>query len=322
MNTQNSENNYDLIPVLILGFRRIIGVIELTSICATVGVKRIYLALDGPKTEEDQDLQKALIREFIQITRHNGIEVEILERDHNLGVAAAIISALDWFFEKERIGIILEDDVRPNLDFFSFASEALEKFEGDADIWMISGNQFFPGLNSQNHVSCTNYPLIWGWATWRDQWLLMRAGLLDAHLHPSTNRFSPIRQFLDVGKRRSLSGYVDSWALPLAQAQYSMNGLTILPPTNLSTNIGADSFAVHTAKQSWHMAHENIELPKNYVLDLGNRSEVVKLNNRLIEKFVFKIKFRHRYLFIYSHLIDFVSYIVGKKTTFLVNRLP
>ena len=50
---------------------------------------------------------KTLIKEFIQITRHNGIEVEILERDHNLGVAAAIISALDWFFEKERIGIIL-----------------------------------------------------------------------------------------------------------------------------------------------------------------------------------------------------------------------
>ena len=322
MNTQNSENHYDSIPVLILGFRRIPGVIELTSICATVGVKKIYLALDGPKIEEDQDLQKTLIKEFIQITRHNGIEVEILERDHNLGVAAAIISALDWFFEKERIGIILEDDVRPNLDFFSFASEALEKFEGNKDIWMISGNQFFPGSNSHNRVSCTNYPLIWGWATWRNQWLLMRAGLLDANLYAQKSRFSPVRQFLDVGKRRSLSGYVDSWALPLAQAQFSMNGVTIIPPTNLSTNIGADSFAVHTEQQSWHMAHKNIELPNSYVLDLDNRSEVLKLNNRLIEKYVFKIKLRHRYLFIYSPLIDFISYISGKKSEILMNRLP
>jgi len=322
LNTQNSKEHYDAIPVLILGFRRIPGVHKLAGICARAGVKRIYLALDGPKTSKDQDLQRVLKSEFSEITKQNGIEIEILERVDNLGVAAAIISALDWFFEKERIGIILEDDVRPNLDFFSFASRALEKFEGDTDIWMISGNQFFPGSNSQNHVSCTNYPLIWGWATWRNQWLLMRAGLLDANLHAPTNRFSPIRQFLDVGKRRSLSGYVDSWALPLAQAQYSMNGLTILPPTNLSTNIGADSLAVHTAKQSWHMAHKNIELPDNYSLDLDNRSEVVKLNNRLIEKFVFKIKFRHRYLFIYSHLIDFVSYIAGRKTRFLVNRLP
>ena len=45
-------------------------------------------------------------------------EVQTLFRDTHLGCRVAVSGALDWFFEHEPEGIILEDDLRARCDFF------------------------------------------------------------------------------------------------------------------------------------------------------------------------------------------------------------
>jgi hypothetical protein len=75
----------------------------------------------------------------------------------------AIITAIDWFFESEPQGIILEDDLLVKSDFFDFVARGLDEFRNDASVWMISGDQFLPKDLESSKVSWSYYPLIWGW---------------------------------------------------------------------------------------------------------------------------------------------------------------
>jgi hypothetical protein len=78
---------------------------------------------------------------------------------------------LDWFFEHEEAGIILEDDCLPHPDFWRFCSELLDKYADDDRVFMISGDNFQEGKRVSDdsyYVSALTH--IWGWAAWRRSW--------------------------------------------------------------------------------------------------------------------------------------------------------
>ena len=90
---------------------------------------------------------------------------------NNQGCKLGVSNAINWFFEHEREGIILEDDCIPHLDFFIFCQEMLETYRNDERIWSITGH------NQQNNIQRGNgtyyfskYPRSWGWATWKRSW--------------------------------------------------------------------------------------------------------------------------------------------------------
>lgn len=73
-----------------------------------------------------------------------------LFRDENLGCKYAVSSAIDWFFENEEEGIILENDSLPS-DFFLFFCDAmLEKYRFDTRIRHIRGTNLQMGQKSGN----------------------------------------------------------------------------------------------------------------------------------------------------------------------------
>jgi hypothetical protein len=63
-------------------------------------------------------------------------------------------------------GIIIEDDCLTDLSFFNFAEELLNKYEFDDKIMHISASSPYKKTTNRTFSFC-NYPLIWGWATWR-----------------------------------------------------------------------------------------------------------------------------------------------------------
>ncbi|MFM8839394.1 MAG: glycosyltransferase family A protein, partial [Bacteroidota bacterium] len=85
--------------------------------------ERFYVACDGPRTGrtgEDEAVLK--VRQCIADAVDWPCSLQTLYRDTNLGCKKAVSSALDWFFEQEEQGIVLEDDCLPHPDFWRYCS--------------------------------------------------------------------------------------------------------------------------------------------------------------------------------------------------------
>ncbi len=108
--------------------------------------ERLYVACDGPRAgrpDEEETVMK--VRQLIADGVDWPCSLHTLYRDTNLGCKVAVSSALDWFFEKEESGIVLEDDCLPHPDFWGFCSELLHRYADDERVFMISGNNFQGG---------------------------------------------------------------------------------------------------------------------------------------------------------------------------------
>lgn len=83
---------------------------------------RLYVAADGPRAEKAGEAKKCEEVRRIAMQVNWDCEVKTLFKEKNLGCRIGISSSIDWFFENEEEGIILEDDCLPNSSFFEFVS--------------------------------------------------------------------------------------------------------------------------------------------------------------------------------------------------------
>lgn len=284
------------IAVLIITHNRFNNVqMLLDKILKSEGL-RLYIAIDGPKKFDIK--YKAGILEFKNyldlIRLHQGVQIEVWERENNLGLACSVITAIDWFFAHEVKGIILEDDLNISKEFLNFANNALIHFENHKEVLVISGNQFFTQENNLDNVSTCKYPLIWGWATWRDRWNNFRKTLNDGNI---LKRKVPLkistRFFLELGCYRSISCRNNSWAILFAAYSRFQGFRSVLPNVNLVTNLGNDSYATNTISKHWTLNRE--------IADSYNPSFKPSLKidiTDLVEKKIYGISNRHILLFI------------------------
>ena len=299
------------VACLVIAFLRAEGVERLLKAISLAGVRKTYIAIDGARSDSEREIQEVLTVRAEELATTLGIELIIWKRDSNLGLAASVITGLNWFFSFEEYGIILEDDLDPHPDFFYFAKEALSIYKNSEDIWLISGNQFYSKYNSQNSSIWATYPLIWGWATWRQAWFEMESSLLNERNLSFDGVPRNVRNFLSAGKERSLNGVTDSWAVPLAASMHAAKKFCLLPPVNLVANLGDDSFAIHTKKINQGGAQSTEFLPHFFRFSEKESVRVSKEMDSFIESNIFMIKFRHSFLPFYRPIID---YFLRKKS--------
>lgn len=303
---------------LVLTYNRLDSALKICNQLIECGVSSIYVSIDGGKTKELKRNQEKLISDLHLLSIESQIQICIRHSRKNLGVSAGVISGVDWFFERVDSGYIFEDDLLFGEDFLDFSDRGLEFFYNDETVWMISGNQY---LSSDS--IWTNYPLIWGWATWKTKWVEFRSLLLGPKLtfSPQSTRFR-VKQFWEIGFARAISGRLDSWAVPYASQMLSRQKLCLLPPVNLVSNIGVDDYASHTQESAWHTGWNRGNLdnfPKfsgNWNLDSKPRN--CSRQNRLLEREIYRIRFRHVFIKIYSRLFD--SYRFESRSS-LLSRL-
>ncbi len=313
--------NHPLPPCLIIGFARFEGVARTLDVLAKSKVKRIYLALDGPRTPEQSLTQTRIILHAEEVCTANGIVLNVWQRENNLGVAASIMSAIDWFFSQVQSGIILEDDLMFDTNFLNFSSQALDYFKDDSNVWLISGNNYFNDGVIKSENSWSTYPLIWGWATWNTRWLEIR-NLILSNVEPDNSKLrESVRNYWSTGLRRSRLGKLDSWAAPLAAIQHSMPRYTVIPPTNLVANVGDDSAAVHTSVASWHMGQSVSSELINYTFATEDRDKVSEINDLILETKVYGISFKNRYSLFLMWLLDEFRFPRKKRLSPLKSRM-
>ena len=176
-------------------------------------------------------------------------EVATLYRDTNLGLQAAVTSAVDWFFEHVDAGIVLEDDCVPEPDFFPFAGDLLDRYRDEPRVMHVSGLNMRPqetfGADSYFFAAVGH---IWGWATWRRAWQLFEPALPSwPEVRRRTGRgASPLHRALGHKFASARAGRKWTWARAWYYATVRHDGLAVIPASNLVRNVGFGPEATHT----------------------------------------------------------------------------
>lgn len=253
-------------PVLLIAFNRPNHTKRVFEKIRLSKPSRLYVAIDGAR--EGRDGEVDAVDEVKQIIL-NGIdwkcEVITLFSEVNLGCKYAVSNAIDWFFEREVEGIILEDDCLPSQSFFWFCEELLLKYRNDERVSMIGGfNYLEMQANNGDSYWFSRTTPIWGWATWATRWKnfydveardwpdARDAGLTYAMIRDAANE----KDFIH-GMNKVYEGRVDTWDAQWTFSCLSQNRLSIVPRINLISNIGFDAHATHTKSKNTFL--ENTE---------------------------------------------------------------
>jgi hypothetical protein len=193
-------------------------------------------------------------------------EVKTLFRERNLGCGLAVTSAIDWFFEQESEGIILEDDTKPTDQFFKFINFGLRKYRDDKNIGSICGyNPLTPIPDKIDRTIISNYPSLWGWGTWKNVWEKYSLQADFHYLHKVTTIYRHIKHLrytmyimsiLRGVEQREVDTWCAQFGFMFAKYQYKV----VYPPINLIENVGFGGLATHTKGQNYANIISNMKL--------------------------------------------------------------
>ena len=263
--------NFD-IPILLVTYNRPALTKQVFDQIKRVTPRKLYLVSDGPKSEDELATIEE-VRDYVENNIDWQCDFKKLIRKNNLGCKHSVSNGINWFFENEEMGIILEDDCLPSLSFFTYCEELLHKFEKDSRIYSISGfNQQNTWEPEQNDYFFSSLGNCWGWATWRRCWKGYDVDISDFSIFVDRNGFkNSLGSSLGKIKEKMIyEGVVknnfDSWALQWGYHRHKNHGMTCIPSRSLIKNIGFGEDATHTKLKIFDdvIAHEiNFPLKTN-----------------------------------------------------------
>lgn len=251
----NTRKNLATSPILLITFNRPTSTRQVLEKIRDRKPEQIFIAGDGPRNREDSE-QISQVRAVVDELVDWPCDLNLNFNSTNLGCRRGVTRAIDWFFGHVEEGIILEDDTVPNLDFFYFCEELLERYRGDPSVMHISGDNSAGVSIREDWSYCfIRYPHIWGWATWKTAWNLYDRELRQFQAFRDSGRLGEV--FADsreggtwIPRFEELLelGTPDTWDWQWSATVYLNSGLSIQPTVNLISNIGFGPDATHTLK--------------------------------------------------------------------------
>jgi hypothetical protein len=228
---------------------------------------RLFVAADGPRPDKPGETELCnQTREDVLSRIDWPCEVKTLFREENLGCKLAVSSAITWFFEQVEEGIILEDDCLPDLSFFQFCEELLEKYRDNEQVMMISGDNFQPDQRGDASYYFSRFIHIWGWATWRRAWEKYD---LEMKKWPAIRKQRMLYEILPSRTVRQAEKLFDTcfskqtstWDFQWFYACLTYNGLSVMPKINLVTNIDSGGTHMKVYDPCIHLPSEPMPFP-------------------------------------------------------------
>jgi hypothetical protein len=284
----------------------------------SAGVRYILVWIDGPKNQFVAK-QQQITRNAIDVLRseYPSVHIVISHSRINSGAAASVLAASTFLFSKVSEGVVLEDDIQVDEEFFQNISTGIELSKNHPDIWMTSGTRVF----ANDKDLCwdeVNYPVAWGWGTSSTKW---KEIYLSLSQKPALDQIKGLRRrgFLKTGYKRATEGFTDAWDTPLAAIMIAHNKKCLVPPVNLATNVGFDEFATHTTKISWPLGLDRQQMPNQTHKSSSHKK--LESNNAFYEKRIFKIGFRHIFAPKYDAVLRLFRINKSKNLTQLITRV-
>lgn len=243
------------IPILFIIFKR--PTVSITAFKKIQKVKptKLYIASDGWR--ENVANEKKLVEETrnLILSQINwNCEIKLKFENSNLGCAHGVYSAINWLFQNEEMGIILEDDCVVQDSFFPFIEEMLNRYKNDNRIGMIDGANYHHKTEIPDSYCFSKFKSTNGWATWKRAWDNMdfnmtwrntpyeESVLLNTGYKGKDYKYWKYK--LKVIDNKQASAWDWQWYFTLA----ANNQLSIFPKYGLVTNIGFGEGATHTTE--------------------------------------------------------------------------
>jgi hypothetical protein len=243
-------------PVLFIIFNRPDTTKQVFEAIRQAKPSRLYVAADGARENRGDENVRCDEARKIATAVDWPCEVHTLFREKNLGCGPAVSSAITWFFEHEPEGIILEDDCLPDQSFFRFCEVMLERYRDDERIVNISGSNFQNGvLRGDGDYYYSQLTYIWGWASWRRVWRnydynMTQWSGLKKDLFKEIFNSPKISRILSYLFEETYKKNINTWDYQYFFSNILNNGLSVIPNTNLISNIGFNRVdATHTQKK-------------------------------------------------------------------------
>jgi len=255
--------------------------------------KQLFITADGPR--EDNQFDKIKCQEAREIVEDIDWECEIYKNysKDNKGSYKSTSGGISWVFEHVDRAIILEDDCIPLQSFFLYCQELLEHYKYDERVAVISGNTFVPNKYINDHsYYFSRYSHIWGWATWKRTWNKVDLSMEQWPIFNSYNGLNSIfhyrnevKHWQDLYQNMYDNAGARHWDYLLSLSLYMNNSLSIIPSTNLVSNVGYGANSTNTKiKTKLH------ELKKTDILFPLKHPEFIS-RNYLADQYVEKSMF-------------------------------
>lgn len=239
------------VPILILAYNRDDKLRELIKIIKKINPAKLYFNCDGPKDRNDTLKVNKVKRTIIDtnISQKKYIKFNKI----NLGCKNSVQLGIDWFFKKEKMGIILEDDCIPHLNFFYYCKFILKKYQNYSKIFAISGFNYLDGNKfGDGDYYLSKYFLCWGWATWRRSWLNANKNITFLPRWKKNNFLFKYLQnnsearYWSIILEKTYKKKIDTWDYAFMASMWKNEANCILPNYNFIKNVGFDNSSTHS----------------------------------------------------------------------------
>ena len=239
--------------VLFLVFNRLDTTKQVFEAIRQAKPPRLYIAADGARETKEGEAEKVkAVRDYIISNIDWECEVKTLFREQNFGCGPNVKSSIDWFFENEEMGIILEDDTVPSQSFFYFCEELLSRYKDDTRIAQINGTNHIGYKPFDESYLFSKYKACWGWASWQRAWKNM-----DFEMNWLKSSYKDmVFENMGYGSKSILhwknavksiqDGKVSAWDWQWYFSVALQGQMTIFPRVNLVSNVGFGDDATHT----------------------------------------------------------------------------
>jgi hypothetical protein len=202
---------------------------------------------DAPR-KPDAKAQVQAVRDHIR-TIGGFRSVTVIEREHNVGLAASIVGGVNELCTGRGRVIVLEDDLVTAPYFLTYMNDALDFYANDERVIAVHG-YMFPVAMPLPETFFLRDPGCWGWATWKRAWDLFDADgtshLARLREQQRENEFNLDGSYDYVGMLEGrIAGLNQSWAILWYATAFLKGKLTLYPGRSLVQNVGFDGSGTH-----------------------------------------------------------------------------
>lgn len=244
--------------VLITGFNRPSLLSKaIHSVLEAKGLSNLYIHIDGPRENHPSDVSQVKACQSLVVDMASKINIRYYFQDCNLGCEKGMQFAIDWFFQQVESGVIIEDDIVIHPQALQIAELALIKYQHNPKVGQI--NLYNPIakniVNKELRGYFIDYPIIWGWACWKDRWGL-NLNFRQIKLELTLKNLEINKRIGLVARRqwfKKIIGFTDrsnTWDIPWLVTCWSHQLISLSFSHSLTTNIGDGPEATHTKKLS------------------------------------------------------------------------
>ena len=289
------------IPVALFIFKRDKAV-DIVRRIAEVKPQKLYLLADQGRNEEEKKMAEEC-REKVEQAITWDCEVIKNYAPENRGVYQNIGQGAIWVLRREKWAIFLEDDNLPEVSFFRFCKEMLERYEHDSQVLWVCGTNYlgnYAPANGDSYVF-TRHMLPCGWASWSNKFERYYDGDLAMTADETVmNRIGSVycnkkvfRQYRESWMKeryRILDGKRPvSWDYQMDFSIKANNLFGVCPCKNQIKNIGVDEFSIHGGSSFQSVMTQRFCGMDSYPLEFPLQHPAAMLQDPVFERKIGKI---------------------------------